>query len=307
MTAAPAPAADAAAALSVAVGAAGAAADARPDDKSCHRRVDRLCDFPAGELEPRSLEALGILVASRDLAAAAGDRFHPMDLSSFVPALKPGASVHVCVTAEGDGGGSDGGPPSPSSAPAPAGALQRVHSAFVLAGLRVGSESKRPDGSRVLSATFFPPPASGGGPSSLSNGVGRLPRRHQPQQQEMQASTANPVKILDDDLLDEDALLSSDVLAPPPAMSAAAASKAGDDCGGRQACDNCTCGRADAEKSEAGARGENHSGRPPAVPSSSCGKCGLGDAFRCASCPYLGKPAFKAGEEHLVLDLQDDL
>ena len=149
--------------------------------------------------------------------------------------------------------------------------VSKIHTSFLLAGLQAQGESKLDDGTRIVTAVKKMPAAA--------------------------ASSSAPIKLnLEDDLIDEDNLLvdSSNLLAPPPAMSAA---KAEDDCAGREPCADCTCGRADNMKEE----------NKKEVKSSSCGKCGLGDAYRCASCPYLGKPAFKPGEEHLVLDLQDDL
>jgi len=76
-----------------------------------------------------------------------------------------------------------------------------------------------------------------------------------------------------------------------------------DDCepgkgGVRKACKNCSCGRAEQESGAAKAA-------PAAAVKSACGNCSLGDAFRCSSCPYLGKPAFKEGEI-VQLQLSDD-
>ena len=93
----------------------------------------------------------------------------------------------------------------------------------------------------------------------------------------------------DDDVMDESTLLSDTAFTAPK-----------DDCevgvgGKKRACKDCSCGRA--EEIEAGNEA------PP--PSSSCGNCFKGDAFRCGGCPFLGKPAFVPGSV-VQLDLDDD-
>jgi len=82
----------------------------------------------------------------------------------------------------------------------------------------------------------------------------------------------------------------------------------------KKACKGCTCGLAELEiaelanekgidsedlvredRLEAAVRAVNK--MTPSMKVSSCGSCYLGDAFRCASCPYLGLPAFEPGQK----------
>ena len=99
---------------------------------------------------------------------------------------------------------------------------------------------------------------------------------------------------------DEDALLD---LAPVVMVSASkAAEKAGGGCATkRRACANCSCGRKEMEEAEG--RGEPRpqlSDAELAKMKSSCGNCHKGDAFRCASCPFLGKPAYDPNQVPII-------
>ncbi|KAI5186872.1 anamorsin [Nematocida homosporus] len=55
-------------------------------------------------------------------------------------------------------------------------------------------------------------------------------------------------------------------------------------------CANCTCGKKESNPVETPKPGE------PLNINSECGRCYLGDAFRCASCPHAGLPPFKPNE-----------
>ncbi|XP_058730219.1 anamorsin homolog [Vicia villosa] len=93
----------------------------------------------------------------------------------------------------------------------------------------------------------------------------------------------------DSDLIDENSLLSEEDLKKPQLPSG--------DCEigtTRKACKNCSCGRAEEEEKvlKLGLTAEQINN-----PKSACGSCGLGDAFRCSTCPYKGLPTFKMGEK----------
>uniref|UniRef100_G3MPN7 Anamorsin homolog n=1 Tax=Amblyomma maculatum TaxID=34609 RepID=G3MPN7_AMBMU len=99
----------------------------------------------------------------------------------------------------------------------------------------------------------------------------------------------------DVELVDPDQLITEEDFKKPDPSALKA-------CGGekkRRACRNCTCGLAEELDREAAAKAA-----AVQQPKSSCGNCYLGDAFRCASCPYRGLPAFKPGEKIILTEDQ---
>lgn len=105
----------------------------------------------------------------------------------------------------------------------------------------------------------------------------------------------NPETISEDDLLEADDLKKPD----SSSLRVCATTKKA------KACKDCSCGLA--EELEAN-RLKDTPKPDTSKAKSSCGSCYLGDAFRCASCPYLGMPAFKPGEKVQLAGnlLQDD-
>lgn len=227
----------------------------------------------SGNANGASFQTINIYLPSSELLT----HYDSLALASLVPSLSTGGSLSVHVVSDGTADNTDWG---------------IIMTSFVLAGLKTESEQRVGGGGRVFTARKAAATTATSAPTRLNLG-GKT------------KVTLNLDDDDDDDQIDEDDLLAGggdDMLAPPPAIDVEARAKAaGDDCGGRKACDNCSCGRAEMEAAES--RGEEK--KEPHK--SDCGNCAKGDAFRCAGCPYLGKPAFKEGEEHLVLNLNDDI
>lgn len=108
--------------------------------------------------------------------------------------------------------------------------------------------------------------------------------------------------VSSDQLLKEDEILSEDDKKKPEPCKPLSDADAEAQKKPKKPCANCTCGLADElekEAKEKTIKSSEEAGK------SSCGSCFLGDAFRCASCPYRGMPAFKPGEK-VTIDVGSD-
>jgi hypothetical protein len=210
--------------------------------------------------------------------------FDPLALATMTSYLQPNGRCKVSIMASSPESGSVFVPED----------VGIVTKAFLLSGLVLESEKREADGSIAFVAI-----------KKEKKTVEADTRRIGFQRRVIAVSDLEEENV---DIIDEDELLEEEVgglLSAPPNLAVNYDKIDGNDCSGRKACDNCTCGRAEQEKMDSANNvSETHQTK---IPISSCGNCAKGDAFRCAGCPYLGKPAFKPGEEHLILELSDDI
>jgi hypothetical protein len=112
-----------------------------------------------------------------------------------------------------------------------------------------------------------------------------------------------------DEMIDEDALLTEKDKAKPTENGVLGCPPT------RKPCKDCTCGRKEEEETKENATPESsvvkmdveNDPKDEERFKSACGNCALGDAFRCAGCPYLGQPAFKENDGEGKVVMLDDL
>lgn len=219
-----------------------------------------------------SLEQLSFACASQAgqqqfttaLAIASPEaQFTSQTLAALLPALAPGAALYVY--AQGD-------------------AEEQLRKKLLLGGF-LDIQTSNVAGVPMLQARKPSWEVGAKAPLSLRRAVQAAPAP-------VPAVSAQAWKLSsndDEDMIDEDELLGEDEkrAAPAPVDKS--------DCStSKKACKNCSCGRAEAE-----AAGEKVQLTQEMLdnPQTNCGSCALGDAFRCAGCPYRGLPAFEPGKK----------
>lgn len=186
--------------------------------------------------------------------------------SEFSRVLKPGASVFVCTNSEGE------------TIELQQTLQRRVTLAGFLEPQSLDLKSiKLPNFSLSVGIKAKKPTWKIGSSFALKKPAKTLPK----------VNLGDALDLIDD-LIDEDSLLTEEDLKKPqlPVASGCETTK--------KACKNCVCGRAEIEEKavKLGLTEDQIEN-----PQSACGSCGLGDAFRCGTCPYKGLPPFKLGEK----------
>ena len=113
--------------------------------------------------------------------------------------------------------------------------------------------------------------------------------------------------LAEDDIIDENELLNDGIVITKRGDANGCGDNGPGVPGKKRACANCTCGLAEEEANDAASANKEKTIDEKIAKASSCGGCAKGDAFRCAGCPFLGKPAFEPGQEKMILALSDDI
>jgi len=206
-------------------------------------------------------------------------------------------------------------------------ALQTLPSELALAGFNVLSAPSNDDfimaqkPAHAASASLSPPTLPSGTPAAVA-----LPRRRADPDRKSYKKALWSLSAPSTPPIDSESLLTpEDRERPVPTCepyNAAGPRR-------KKACKGCTCGLAELEADQlkhstvvvldgaesglaravAQSEKERLSNAAQTAPkaTSSCGSCFLGDAFRCASCPYLGLPAFQPGEKVEIEIGMDDI
>ena len=230
----------------------------------------------------------------RDLNASSSSReLSPKTLSAFFDALEPGGRLGIFVL-KGGGGSSTYETKEKEEA------SRVVSKALTLEGFEdVVSEATRVSGTDATVVSGRKPQWERGVKFSL---------------EEKTKKTVSASAWEDDDqdeMIDEDALLTEKDKAKPTEGEGVGCPPT------RKPCKDCTCGRKEEEEMKENATPGTTTSSVVKMDlendpndetfKSACGNCALGDAFRCAGCPYLGQPAFKENDGEGKVVMLDDL